>query len=276
MKRNKYLNFKSLIPDIFFVAAGAPFIVTSTLAFIYQTNKQPYDTFFTPIAFLRAFANFIDRGHLAITALFIIGIIFISTFIKYRIDKNYIANSNQFEINANIIHHYSFLETLMVEIQTYFIIALSLSVGIIGARVIVFVWHPLIVIGDSMNPTYTNGEILITTTSFDMDDISVGDVVAFKSKNIHDGKESLIKRVVGVPGDSLYIRDGVLYVNGENIEELQYDSIVYLGCLKEETILKDYEFFCMGDNRNYSTDCRFIGPIQFDDIENLILRKIIK
>lgn len=176
----------------------------------------------------------------------------------------------------NFVTKRPFLKRLISEWATYFTIAISLSIGIFAARFIIFFWHPVVVSGQSMYPTYSNGEVLITTVDFNIDDISVGDVVTFRNENLHDGRESIIKRVVALPGDTLYIKDGLLYVNGKVDEKLQYDNMEFLGCLKEELTLKENEFFCLGDNRNFSTDSRFIGPVKFDEIENIITRRLFK
>ena len=73
-----------------------------------------------------------------------------------------------------------------------------------------------------------------------------------------------MKRVVAVPGDTLYIKNGILYVNGETQEDYFNDKIAEPGLAENEIILGDDEYFVIGDNCNNSEDSRSanIGNIQ--------------
>jgi signal peptidase I len=117
------------------------------------------------------------------------------------------------------------------------------------------------VVGDSMNPTYKNGNIVLVNKKFySYSDVKYGDVVVAKA-NFGDGEEQIIKRVIGKGGDVLACKSGVMYRNGKKlnetyIKEKMFDDnwtvTVKKGCL-----------FCMGDNRNNSADSREIGSINF-------------
>lgn len=117
------------------------------------------------------------------------------------------------------------------------------------------------VVGDSMNPTYKNGNIVLVNKKFyHYDDVKYGDVVVAKA-NFGDGEEQIIKRVIGKGGDVLACKRGVMYRNGKKlnetyIKEKMFDDnwqiTVKKGCL-----------FCMGDNRNNSADSREIGAVNF-------------
>ena len=72
------------------------------------------------------------------------------------------------------------------------------------------------------------------------------------------------KRVVGLPGDTIEISGGVLYVNGE-AQVRDYTAEEKTGDFAKVTVPED-SFFVMGDNRNYSEDSRFIGFIPFENL----------
>ena len=75
-----------------------------------------------------------------------------------------------------------------------------------------------------------------------------------------------VKRVVGVPGDTLYIKNGLLYVNDETVEEYFNDRIAEPGLLESEVTLEEDEYFVIGDNCNNSEDSRSanIGTVKKD------------
>ena len=124
--------------------------------------------------------------------------------------------------------------------------------------------HPLIVIGESMMPTYRQGTILFSETDFGKTDITYDAIVAFKNSETQD--KLYIKRIVALPGDTVEIRNGVLYVNGA-AEARALDVMIY--DMEEQTIPAGC-YFAMGDNRNNSLDSRVLGPIRFRDITNLV------
>lgn len=133
--------------------------------------------------------------------------------------------------------------------------------------------NPISVNGSSMMPTYKPGAILKGSNHFDESDITKGKVIVFRTELLDE--KNLIKRVVGVPGDTLSIKDGLLYVNGQVDESLQFESIEDAGILTDKEItLLDGEYFCLGDNRNNSTDSRVIGTVKFEDILYVITGKI--
>ncbi len=135
---------------------------------------------------------------------------------------------------------------------------------------ITHIFHPFIISGNSMQPTYRSGQIVTTITAYTQSDIKEGSVVILKN----NGKK-LIKRVVGVPGDTLVIVDGVLYVNGEK-DDSGFAAIDEAGVLSKELTLKNNEYFVMGDNRtaDYSRDSRTFGAVSYEQIIGIVDKTI--
>ncbi|MFI3212836.1 MAG: signal peptidase I [Eubacteriales bacterium] len=123
------------------------------------------------------------------------------------------------------------------------------------------------VIGISMEPTlYSGQEIFIDQFLYNISTPKQGDVVVFLP-NGNEKSHYYVKRVVGVPGDSVQIINSRLYVNGELIEG-NYDKIEDLGIAEQEIILGEDQYFVLGDNINDSEDSRSgnLGGIDKDDI----------
>ncbi len=112
------------------------------------------------------------------------------------------------------------------------------------------------VIGSSMEPSLYNGqEIFLNRLVYKVASPRAGDVVVFLP-NGNEKSHYYVKRVVGVPGDKLYIKSGMLYVNGEVVEEYFNDRIAEPGILENEVTLGEDEYFVIGDNCNSSEDSR--------------------
>ncbi len=121
------------------------------------------------------------------------------------------------------------------------------------------------VVGNSMHPTYKNGEFLMANKiTYRVSEPKRGDVIIFKYSDTAD----FIKRIPGVPGDEVMIKDGKIYINGQLLDESAYldPSVITNGgsYLHEgQTIkLKEDEYFVCGDNRTNSSDSRDFGPIK--------------
>ena len=120
------------------------------------------------------------------------------------------------------------------------------------------------VIGSSMEPVLYNGqEIFLNRIIYRVTSPKKGDVVVFLP-NGNEKSHYYIKRVVGTPGDTLGVKNGILYVNDEAIEEYFNDKIAEPGLLEETIELKTDEYFVIGDNCNSSEDSRSanIGSIK--------------
>lgn len=112
------------------------------------------------------------------------------------------------------------------------------------------------VIGPSMEPSLYNGQkIFLNRLIYKVASPRVGDVIVFLP-NGNEKSHYYVKRVVGVPGDTLYIKNGLLYVNEETVEEYFNDRISEPGLLESEVTLGEDEYFVIGDNCNNSEDSR--------------------
>ena len=122
--------------------------------------------------------------------------------------------------------------------------------------------------GDAMSPTIEEGDtVLLNRLTYRIGGAKRGSVAAFYLNGDRDGTLYL-RRVVGIPGDTVLIEDGVLYVNGEETELASDDEIDVAGLAGEEITLGENEYFVIGDSPDESNDSRHanIGTVTQDEI----------
>jgi signal peptidase I len=121
--------------------------------------------------------------------------------------------------------------------------------------------------GRSMEPTFVEGQrLIISRINYMLGDPQRGDIIVFNSPQARDDDPSLIKRVIGLPGELVEIRDGEVYINGQRLDEPYIKEPCTRQCRDRQWQLADDEYFVMGDNRNVSNDSRAFGPIKHSAI----------
>ena len=160
----------------------------------------------------------------------------------------------------------------------------TIAIGVIvGVLLVVFVIQRDNVYGDSMNPTLYTGDVVFTqkiATYFHS--YKRGDIVILDGSHMEGyyGKEYLVKRVVGLPGETVRIADGCVYIKAadgsdfyqlvENylpsgVKTTRMDDGIRKGY--NEITLAENEYYCLGDNRPVSNDSRNLGPFTADRIK---------
>lgn len=161
-----------------------------------------------------------------------------------------------------------------------------IKVFVVSAIVILlfvnFVAHPVRVDGRSMYPTLKDGEFGFTNVGgVLLNVVKRGDIVVVTMEE-KGQKTHWVKRVIGMPGDTISCVNDIVFINGKVLDETQYidpdyrqscvDQFGYFNKVPnanntdvqdfEEVKLGDDEYYVMGDNRPYSKDSRYVGPVK--------------
>ncbi len=146
----------------------------------------------------------------------------------------------------------------------------EIAIAVLIALVLMyFVGYRASVVGQSMLGTLAEGdEVLVNRFVYKLTQPKANDVVVFLP-NGNEKSHLYIKRVIGVPGDKVQIKNGAVYVNGELFEEaVDVSAIEHPELAEEEIEVGEDEFFVLGDNRNNSEDSRYanIGNVKKEHI----------
>lgn len=157
---------------------------------------------------------------------------------------------------------FDFIETIVIALSIFLVVYL-------------FFMQPHQVNGQSMVPNFQSGEYLLTDKiSYQMRNPERGEVIVFHApQSAHCAKGTgcdFIKRILGVPGENIEVKNNGVFVNGARIPEsyIPDDYQTLAGEFSKNRVvhLGPDEYFAVGDNRPYSSDSRAWGPIKKDDI----------
>ena len=138
--------------------------------------------------------------------------------------------------------------------------------GILAFLIITFVAQSFVVDGKSMEPNLHDGErLFVNKFIYRFREPQRGEVIVFTPRGAPNKK--YIKRVIGLPGDTVYIKDSVTYVNGQPLEE-DYIKEEMKGTFGPYQV-PEKSVFVMGDNRNNSADSRFPGYVGYVSYESI-------
>ena len=156
--------------------------------------------------------------------------------------------------------------------------AVEWAAVIVGALVVAlvvktFLFQAFYIPSASMEPTLREGDrVLVNKLSYDVHDINRGDIIVFElppEKVGPDGIKDLIKRAIGLPGEVIETRDGIVYIDGKKIDEpyLPEGITTNKPPIARQTVPEDH-IFVMGDNRDNSADSRYSyrGTIPIDSV----------
>ena len=189
-------------------------------------------------------------------------------------------NSKKNELRYNEDDERTLLEDILGFIKVFVVSAIVILLFVN------FVAHPVRVDGRSMYPTLKDGEFGFTNVGgVLLNGVERGDIVVVTMEE-EGQKTHWVKRVIGLPGDTVSCVNDVVYINGKVLDETKYidpdyrqslvDKFGYFNKVPnadntnvldfEEVILKDDEYYVMGDNRPYSKDSRYVGPVKKSQI----------
>ena len=189
-------------------------------------------------------------------------------------------NSKKNELRYNEDDERTLLEDILDFVKVFVISAIVILLFVN------FVAHPVRVDGKSMYPTLKDGEFGFTNVGgVLLNGVERGDIVVVTMEE-EGQKTHWVKRVIGLPGDTVSCVNDVVYINGKVLDETKYidpdyrqslvDKFGYFNKVPnadntnvldfEEVKLGDDEYYIMGDNRPYSKDSRYVGPVKKSQI----------
>ena len=160
---------------------------------------------------------------------------------------------------------------LFKKIGSFFLDTIETVVIALAIFVVIYLFliQPHQVKGSSMFPNFIDGEYILTDKiSYRFKKPERGDVVVFKAPKDHE--VDYIKRIIGLPRDTVRFDNSKVYINGSQLQEkyLPSEYVTNPGAfmaIGDEVTVPDNQFFVMGDNRNHSSDSREWGFVKTDE-----------
>ncbi|MGO9342812.1 MAG: signal peptidase I [Acidimicrobiales bacterium] len=156
------------------------------------------------------------------------------------------------------------------------VIVLVVALGVaVGMRT--FVVQTFYIPSGSMEPTLNPSDrILVDKLSYHLHAVHRGDIIVFArppGETLEPGVNDLVKRVIGLPGETISGQNGQVYINGKPLAEPWLPKGVVTGNFSPVHIPQSY-YFVMGDNRGFSSDSRVFGPISGSLIVGRVVMRI--
>lgn len=155
----------------------------------------------------------------------------------------------------------------------------DIAIAIVIAGILLFFIKPVVIQQESMQPNYYSDDyVIVSKQSYSLfGEIERGDVIVFKTdmQDVNGKDKNLIKRVIGLPGDTIEIKDGYVIRNGETLNE-DYVAQQRISGEMAPVIVEQGKLFVLGDNRGVSQDSRSneIGQIDQDTIIGKVVFRV--
>lgn len=156
----------------------------------------------------------------------------------------------------------------LVQNITLFVLLIFLVYFIINT----FIFTVIRVDGHSMEPTFTDGQKLVfSKLNISNKSLKRGEIIVFEDREDH----KYVKRVIGLPGELVELKDGQIYINGSLLDDELNLGYTYRYNV-DSWYLKLDQIFVLGDNRsqNDSKDSRIFGPIEIKDVDGKFMFKL--
>ena len=124
----------------------------------------------------------------------------------------------------------------------------------------------ILIVGQSMTPELNGGDVvLMDRLTYDFEEPKRFDVVVFERED----HKSNVKRIIGLPGETVQIQSGYIYINGQYLDiDRDLNQVSLAGMAQNPIVLAEDEYFLLGDNRDSSEDSRFanVGNVKEEQI----------